>query len=776
MQDEIELKKIGLAYYRNKFWFVLSGVLCFTAVYFYMKDIQSIYKTSTRVFVEEKDNSKLSSELEAFSDLGYGDGSSSTIENEILYIKSREIIKRLVKSRNLQIEYSYKGLFKDKIFINDSPVSFELLSEESSNMTIDTLLRINKISNYEFEFLDDENKVLSKHLFGEHMKFRNIGDFMILPNEVVSNNESVSLINIISLERAVNNYSSKINVSRVGSSSMIDISMEGVNKSKAESILDNLVLIYNEFTQNDKSIIAEKTKKFIDDRLNMIEKDLSGFDIESQNFKSKNKLINMGAENNIYLQNSNQIQGEIFRVNNSLNIINNTISRIDSDDSDFKVIPSNIGVDDQVIVPVINMYNNLLLKRNKYLDNSSITNVVIVNIDKQLSSHKENIYRSLHNLKGSLSISLVQLKQEYDKIIDKIISVPMKERQSKDIMRQLKIKEDLYVYLLKKGEENAISLAITAPNSKVVDIAYSSLGPIFPRRKMIYLGGFAFGLVIVFGFVTLKFVLNNNIQSKEDLKEISDIPFLGEIPKSKEGILKTEYSLLAEAYRMIKINLGFFINTKSNDCKTIFVTSTMSNEGKTFNSINLAKTLSEESKKVVLLNLDLRASVFENYLDLKHEIGVTDYVKNENINIEDIKQNISSFPYLDIINIGAHPPNPINVLSSDRIKQMFYELKKTYDYIVVDTPPVHLVADTMMVSEYADMFIYVLRANHSRRELLHVPNKLYKENRLTNMAILLNDIELDMNYGYNYGYSYSKKSKFKNIISTVKKKLNRVAV
>lgn len=382
-----------------------------------------------------------------------------------------------------------------------------------------------------------------------------------------------------------------------------------------------------------------------------------------------------------------------------------------------------------------------------------------MNFENQLSNLKSSIGDDLKNQIAALQISQQTLKRQESIFRGKVSEVPTIERQYRVIDRQQNIKESLYLYLRQKQEETAISMAVTSPKAKIIDDA-TVYGPISPNKKMIYLACFVLGLAIPIVIILLFEFLNNKIHTKSDLGSINHIPFAGELPEAKEigELINSESrTVTAEAIRVLQTNLSFIV-PNSSQAKTIFVTSTMPKEGKTYTAVNLAIAESLLGKKVLLIGLDLRNPTITDYLSLKSLKGITNYVTSDDDSIQNYIQKSELYTNLNVLLSGTIPPNPTEILNTSKMKEMFQELKDTYDCIIVDTAPVGLVSDTLIVGQNADAVIYVVRANYLSKRILEVPRGMYDENKLPNLSILLNRTQMkNSNYGYGYGYGYTKK-------------------
>ena len=404
-----------------------------------------------------------------------------------------------------------------------------------------------------------------------------------------------------------------------------------------------------------------------------------------------------------------------------------------------------------------------MLQRDRILKNSSEKNPTVINLNNQINALKSSLVSSLDNMRSTSKITLDALSQEDERIRGQIYSAPGKERQFRDIKRQQDIKESLYLYLLQKREETAIQLGLSSPNAKIIDKAYTSAIPISPKRLFVYLAALIFGIMIPSMFIYLSSILDTKIHNKNDLAKVLTIPFLGDIPKSdpkRRLIKKVDYSPKAEAFRIIRSNIDFILKGNKKKCKTLFVTSTKAQEGKSHTSINLASSLAYSEKRVLLIETDIRVPKVNEYLEIKADKGLTDYISDPDLTIDDVTTSVSTNKFLKIIPSGTIPPNPAELLMNDRVSTLFDVAQDDYDYIVVDTAAVGLVTDTLLISNYADLFIYVVSANNVDKRQLHIAQTLYDENRLPHMTILLNGTnDKSRGYGYGYGNNPHKKKK-----------------
>jgi capsular exopolysaccharide synthesis family protein len=437
-----------------------------------------------------------------------------------------------------------------------------------------------------------------------------------------------------------------------------------------------------------------------------------------------------------------------------------------SQEGKFDLVPqSNSAFSDPTVATTISRYNGLILQRQRLLKTSSVQNPVVVNIDQQIGGLRQVLIGSLNSLKNSLNGQLRSLNTQNQYFGGQIYSAPTRQKDIRAIEREQTIKEQLYLYLLQKREEAEIKSHITLSNARVIDKA-STLGayPVSPNKKTIYAGAFFLGLMLPFLIIYTSDLLNVKVSSREDLEKALSMPIIGSIPKVKSKnkimISQNDRSGIAEAFRILRTNLDFLMaGISKTKGRVIFVTSTISGEGKTLVSSNLAKTLAISGKKVAYLGTDLRDPKFHKFLDLpngKDSKGLTNFIMNSELTPEDIIYKDKEEDPFDIIPSGAIPPNPAELLMQDRVDVLFKYLEEHYDYIIVDTAPVSLVTDTLLIAKHADLSIYIVRENYSDKRVLQVPENFYREKRLPNIAVLLN--AAGNTAGYNYGYGYGKKN------------------
>jgi capsular exopolysaccharide synthesis family protein len=448
-------------------------------------------------------------------------------------------------------------------------------------------------------------------------------------------------------------------------------------------------------------------------------------------------------------------------------------------------LPANLGFQDEAVVEMTNQFNKLVLDRNRLLRSSGERNPAVQKAEAQLVSMKASISESLKNIKSTLQLSLKTLQAQESLYQSKIAAVPQYEREYRSILRQQQIKETLYIFLLQKREENEIALAAAVGNAKVIDYAYSNGIPVSPKKKIIYLGALLVGLLIPFGIVYLRGILDTKVHGIKDLDKFQ-LQGIGEIPfnESDEHIVSTKDSnnRISEAFRLLRANINFMLD-ENKKSQIILVTSTIAGEGKTFTSINLAHALSHSGKKTVLVGLDLRAPKLKNYLGIEGDKGVSNYIVNPELTLKDIIISVDKNPFLKYIISGDIPPNPAELLMRNRLNNLILELREEFEYIILDTAPVGIVSDTLNLSQHSDLMLYIVRANKLDKRLLSLPKGLIESKKVLKLAVLINGVKNNNigygnGYGYGYGYGYgSNNSAYygeeKNTESSIWKKITK---
>ncbi|MUU77199.1 GumC family protein [Winogradskyella endarachnes] len=739
--------------------------------YTYIRYATFEYKASATIKIrDEKQSKKLPSIEEMTSEGLFSDGTNK-IKDEIEIIKSKTLISNVIKDLNLNIRCFEEGSIKEREIYQNPPVKLSFFASDSVIYNLDTTLYIKIKSPTEFLSFKNEGKSLvardnkdgKLHSFGSRIK-TGFGDMVLTPNSgkyspVVGSNLKISISKVSDL---VDAYQAKINVITETGSSVIKLDLKDTNSQKAVDILNELVNEYNNDVLLEKEAVVKATSEFIDKRLAQVSEELRKVDYSAEDIQIKQGLTALDSRADLNLQTGQQIQSQIANESRNIQLIDYLQEEINSTDRSSDMLPADIGIGDSNTAQVLKSHNELVAQRDKLLKNSSNQNPVVIQLNNQISALKLNIQNSLKNIKSSSELTLSSLNRENSRIQGRLSSNPTKQRQFRDIKRQQDIKESLYLYLLEKREESAIKLGMDSPSAKIIDRASSSHRPVSPNKGIIFIASFIFGIGIPVGLIYLSNLINTKLYRKDDLVELLDIPYLGDVPKTSKKnklVKKVDYTPKAEAFRILKSNIDFMLGDVKGRAKKIFITSTVPQEGKSHTSTNLASSIAFSGKSVLLIETDIRVPKILEYLNIidQPNKGLSDYIADTALKPKDVIFKHKEIENLDIIPSGTIPPNPSELLMSERMDELFNYFEDKYDYIIADTSAVGIVSDTLLISHLADMFIYVVSAGKIDSRLLqHVAKPLYAEKRLPKMTMLLNGVQQGKKgyggYGYGYGY------------------------
>ncbi|WP_445736544.1 GumC family protein [Mariniflexile sp.] len=775
--NSFNLKKTILLYVKQWKWFVLSLLVCFGLVYLYLRYTTPQYSAMANIMlVSENDKSSPGA---ALSDLSpYTNSTNAEIEDEILVFKSRGVIKNVAKKLNLNVQYFTKGRILEFELYNSAPIAVNFIASDSILNKVDFNFFIDITSETAFEYKISETDTPKTISFGENIPTY-FGSMVVTPkyknaNSLIGNSIRVE---VTPLNAVTDFLRKRIEVYQAASESKaLNLYLVDPIPQKAKDILNALIYEYDQYTSELKNIRSKNTADFIDSRVQLIASDLVSVDDSIVRFKTGNKLTDVSSEAGQFLSSSAQNEQALTESKTQLRLLNYMDESV-GPDSSLKAIPSNLGMGDPALSGLSARYNELLASREKLLQSAGEKNIVVVQLDQTLNNIRQSLSQSINNAKKTLNIQINSLENQSSRISSKIFSVPGQESKLRGIERKQGIKESLYLYLLQKREEAAISLTSTAPNLKILDEAYDSGNPISPNGKMLYIGALFIGFLIPFGAIYVSDLLDTKIHNKEDLqKEINHITILGEIPKVNEGskkqgsllVEKHDRSILSESFRIIRTNFDYVRRGRKieNYDNVIFVTSTISGEGKSFFSINTALTIANTNKRVLLIGADIRNPQIHSAIKKQvkagaSEVGFTEYLVDNSIllgevintyTINDIK--------IDILLSGKVPPNPAELLMTDRVKELFDTVSGQYDYVIVDTAPAMLVTDTLLISQYAGHTIYITRAGYTEKQILNFAKELHENHKLNGMMLVVNDVSQgNFGYGAQYGYYGAQKKK-----------------
>lgn len=752
-KKKLNIKKEVFKYLRYWYWILLSMLLCFVGAKIYLRYTTPQYLSKTSLqFPQSK-----SKTAESLADLANGAGRAGELEGEATAIVSKPILAKVVGQLNLNVSFFGVGAIKENELYTSSPLEANIIEVQNPKFSSASYI-ISPSGNGTYKLSEGPLKgTKDKFQFGQLVSLP-FGKVII---KIKKGKKSFEPIKIIfrSTPSLVSSLENQLVVALPpDKGQMMDISFTGPVPSKSEDILNSLTEQYNIEGKKDRNMEAQNTQDFINGRLEIISQDLSGIEGEKEAFKRSNEITDLDTQANLAVNNANSNTNQLIEYATQLDLVNSIYSLTSSE----RLLPSNMGLS-SVTEGYIAKYNDMLLTKNKTLKQATAQNPSVVQLNRDIVEMRDLIRQNLVESKATLQLQIAQSKGQLNQNRHKIYMYPTQEKVFRGIERQQNLKEQLYLYLLQKREENAITLAVTAPKAKVINPAYT-VGIVKPEKQNILLGALLAGLLLPVVILYAKYVSDTKIYTKDQIQtSVTDALVIAEIPESpKESDLVSanDFSVFAESFRILTSNLKFILKSKESKGQSdvILVTSSVKAEGKTTVAFNTAVTLAGNSK-VLLIGADIRNPQLQRFV-AGSDKGLTDYLISDDTSVQPYILPSELNENLDILFSGAMAPNPSDLLEMKKFDEMIESIKHTYRYIVIDSAPVMLVSDTMHLIEIADAILYIVKSNFTDQQMLDFADEFKQTHNLKNIAFILNNVKPENSrYGNKYGYGYYTYSK-----------------
>ena len=772
--EKIDIQEVLFKYIIHWPWFVGAVLVCLIGAWIYLRMATPVYNISATVLIKDDKKGGNTGGMAGLEELGLSGliSSSQNIDNELEVLRSKTLVKEVVNQLNLYVSYTDEDEFPSKNMYKTSPIIVSLTPQEaeklSDPMIVEMLLYPQGSLDVGVTIGDKEYQKHFEKLPAVFPMDEGTLAFFQSPDSLMANKDTTEESSAQNVRRITAKINSPMKVARVycenltieptsKTTSVAVISLKNSSLQRGQDFINQLLELYNRNTNNDKNEIAQKTAEFIDERIDIISKELGNTEANLENFKRNAGITDLTSEAQIALTGNAEYEKKRVENRTQISLLEDLRKYIRG--NEYEVLPSNVGLQDAALVATIERYNEMLVERKRLLRTSTENNPAIVNLDTSIRAMKSNVQATLDGTLQGMLITKADLDREANRFSRRISDAPGQERQFVSIARQQEIKAGLYLMLLQKREENAITLAATANNAKIIDEAIADDIPVSPKRKIIYLIALVLGVGIPVGIIYLIGLTKFKLEGRADVEKLTTVPIVGDIPLTDEknekdgsiAVFENQNNLMSETFRNIRTNLQFMLQ---NDKKVILVTSTVSGEGKSFISANLAISLSLLGKKVVIVGLDIRKPGLNKVFRLStKEKGITLYLANPDTDLMSLVQPSDVNKNLSILPGGTVPPNPTELLARDGLDKAIEILKKNFDYVILDTAPVGMVTDTLLIGRVADLSVYVCRADYTHKVEYTLINELAEEKKLPNICTVINGVDLKRRkYGYYYGY------------------------
>ncbi|GAA4320947.1 GumC family protein [Compostibacter hankyongensis] len=757
-ENTVNLREIIVRYLRHWYWFAIGIVIMLFLAFLYLHIATPIYQVESALLIkQENGQGGQNLENDILNQLNMM-GGNANVDNEMAILQSHYLNEQVVRKLDLSTTYYVRDGLRHKELYRSSPVNIVVLQKTDSTQKITFKVQLQKNGTY--RVTDDDGEAIVNNKQVAHLSS---GHFLILPINRGKETDSLARLGITvvitPLQAVVENYQKSLGVTTTSkTSSVLNLTLKTPVQQKGKDYLTTLIDAYNNAGLQDKNLTAENTVRFVDGRVDSLSGELNTIESRLEEFMQSHSMADLDAQSQLFLDQVKDVDNQLSVQQLRLNVLQSIREYVSNPGQADKMVPSSLGIDDPTLLSLINNYNNLELERGRNIQaGAKSDNPLVKGIDTQLTGLRSDILQSVKNLEQATQLALNKLNQQNQYFENQIRSVPALQRNYISIKRQQEIKQNLYLYLLQKREEAAISQAAAVSGSRLIDPANSSPKPISPKSRLIYLAAFLIGLCVPVGMLYAKDLLNNKIHSRKEVEEHTHAPILGEIAHSTEGdnivVKPGARSVIAEQFRTLRTNLTFMTGT-DDSVKTLLITSSTSGEGKSFISLNLAAGYALADKRVAILGLDLRNPKLARVLGAEHHKGISNYLAGQ-ASLEELPMELPFGNHkLFFVPSGPIPPNPAELILNERMDKLIDHLKSNFDIVLLDTPPIGLVTDAQLLTKYVDVCLFIVRHNYTLKGQVQIIAQLYQQKKFPNLTIVLNDIKSGDAYRYQYGYGY----------------------
>ena len=784
-EPPIDILGILIKYLSYWKWFLISLIICIAIAAVYLKFTLPNYGIKTSVLIKDDVKGSGSVEMNVFKDMSIIT-QKNNVDNELELLKNSLIIEKVVRElgvyasyyqittlslvQKLGINKVFPNLGKYKSYVlygDESPILVSLsdstLKNFNNGVRFHVLVHPNGICEFSGNYNDKTYKL--KALISDKTVKLPFGVINIRQSNLRSHEDMLLEINLENPTIMADQFLGQIKMELASKgSSVVNLSLICSNVALGKDFLKKFIEVYNREEMNEQLDMANKTSQLIEEHLNALSRELNTVESQAESYKQSQGITDLASQSELYNAQTADAEQKRVELETQLGIVSNLKSHIQNNNRD-QLLPSNSGVKSAGLNEMISNYNKLILDKNRLSRIASGSNQAMVDLNNKIESTYNTVQSSLQNEENNLQIARRDIMSQYYQNSARIRAVPRQERQYTEIKRQQGVKEGLFLYLLQKKEEKYMNMSSVAPSTKLIDnVRYA--GPVSPRKKIILLSSLLIGLLIPVIGIKVRDLMRYQIENKEELEAMSTVPVLGEIPKTDQAgnVLVKENSTdsFTEMVRLLRANLLFVMD--SPDKKVINMLSSVSGEGKSFVTINLAISLALLEKKVLIIELDVRKPRLADYIGIENKSGITLYLSGQ-INQNELIKPTGIHPNLSIITAGTIPPNPNELLAKPALDQLIDDLRRQFDYIVIDTAPIGVVSDSLLLNRLADVTLYVVRAEFTPKKDIEDATTLYKKKKIKNMYFVLNDVDLNKHtyrygygkkYGYGYGYGKNK--------------------